>query len=298
MHGAEHGLGESQVFVVDLQRGVESMPLPGPGVETQGDLVELVLAVDRQVRALGQILTQQAVGVLVAAALPGAVRVGEVDRHTGAQGQRVVVTHLLALIVGQRLAQGGRDALQGLAEAGQRVGSAGAAHLGQHHEAAAALDQRADRRTIAGALDQIALPVARDQPVFDLGRAHVDALPVRNLAPPVLTAAARLARAATLSQAGDELLAQLASRGHVDRAVDGLVRHPVVRPIGEGPRQYPGDLLRRPARQQQLMDHRPQRRVVELAQHPRFASTAACSPLRRLRAIDRSHHSTRAGARG
>ena len=91
MHGAERGLGESQVFVVDLQRGVESMPLPGPGVEAQGDLVEFVLTVDRQVRALGQVLTQQAVGVLVAAALPGAVRVGEVDRHTGAQGQRVVV---------------------------------------------------------------------------------------------------------------------------------------------------------------------------------------------------------------
>lgn len=112
MHGAERGLGESSIFVVDLQRRVESvpLPLPGPGVEVQRDLVELILAVHRQVRALGQVLSEQAVGVFVAAALPGAVRVGEVDRHTGTQGQHVVIAHLLALIVGQRLAQGDRDA--------------------------------------------------------------------------------------------------------------------------------------------------------------------------------------------
>ena len=59
------------------------------GVAAQRDLVELILAVHRQVRALGQVLTEQAVGVFVAAALPGAVRVGEVDRRTGSQGQRV-----------------------------------------------------------------------------------------------------------------------------------------------------------------------------------------------------------------
>ena len=47
------------MFVVDLQRGVEFMPLPGPSIEAQGDLVEFVLTVDRQVRALGQVLTQQ-----------------------------------------------------------------------------------------------------------------------------------------------------------------------------------------------------------------------------------------------
>ena len=124
------------MFVVDLQRGVESVPLPGPGVEAQGDLVEIVLAVHRQVRALGQVLTQQAVGVFVAAALPGAVRVGEVDRHTGAQGQCVVIAHLLALIVGQRLAQGGRDALQRLTANGIAPPDHGYCQAGDLHPAA------------------------------------------------------------------------------------------------------------------------------------------------------------------
>lgn len=61
MHGAELGLGESVIWVVGLQRRVESIPLARPGVEAQGDLVEIVLAVDRQVRSLGQVLAQQAV---------------------------------------------------------------------------------------------------------------------------------------------------------------------------------------------------------------------------------------------
>ena len=95
MHGAERGLGESSMFVVDLQRRVESVPLPGPSVEAQRDLVELIPTVHRQLRALEQVLVQQAVGVFVAAALPGTVRVGELHRHTGSQGQRVVIAHLL-----------------------------------------------------------------------------------------------------------------------------------------------------------------------------------------------------------
>src|SRR5690606_39373131 len=42
---------------------------------------QFLLAVYRQVRALGQVLADQSIDVLVAAALPGAVRVAKVDRH-------------------------------------------------------------------------------------------------------------------------------------------------------------------------------------------------------------------------
>ncbi len=171
------------------------MPLPRSDVEAQRDLVELVLAVHRQVRALGQVLTQQAVGVFVAAAPPG----GCAGRRSRPPHRCARSTHRtsasLALIVGQRLAQGGRDALQGLAELPARLRRWSLLHLGQDHEATAALDQRADRRAIAGALDaDHASQWRRDQPVFDLGRAqHPDALQFGIWPTSILTAAARLA---------------------------------------------------------------------------------------------------------
>jgi len=42
-----------------------------PAVETVGDGVEVILTIDREVRALWQILAQQAVGVLAGTTLPG-----------------------------------------------------------------------------------------------------------------------------------------------------------------------------------------------------------------------------------
>ena len=55
----------------------------GPRIEAVGNGIELFLAIDRQVRSLGKILTQQGVGVLTGAALPGTMRVAEVDAHAG-----------------------------------------------------------------------------------------------------------------------------------------------------------------------------------------------------------------------
>jgi hypothetical protein len=65
----------------------------------QGSLVELA-----QVGALGQVLAEQAVGVLVGAALPGAARVTELDLDTGVNRELQVLGHLLAVIPGQRAA--------------------------------------------------------------------------------------------------------------------------------------------------------------------------------------------------
>jgi hypothetical protein len=56
------------------------------GVELEGDEVEVGLAVARQVGALGQVLAQEAVGVLAGAPLPGALGVAEVDGDVGSRG--------------------------------------------------------------------------------------------------------------------------------------------------------------------------------------------------------------------
>src|SRR5262249_39041185 len=53
-----------------------------------------------------EILSQQAVGVLVAAALPRTAWIAEIDLHVGGDGEVLVVSHLLASIPGQGAAPG------------------------------------------------------------------------------------------------------------------------------------------------------------------------------------------------
>jgi hypothetical protein len=61
-------------------RRVPPEGLEGPVVELGRNRGEALGVVRAQVRALGEVLAQQPVGVLVAAALPGARRIAEVDR--------------------------------------------------------------------------------------------------------------------------------------------------------------------------------------------------------------------------
>jgi hypothetical protein len=60
-------------------------------VQPMGDGVQLVLGVARQVYALGQVLAQQAIGVLVGTVLPGAVWIGKEDPDREPLGQLLVV---------------------------------------------------------------------------------------------------------------------------------------------------------------------------------------------------------------
>lgn len=129
------------------------MDFAWPGVEHPLEGVQLLLAVLREVGALGEELANQAICVLVGAALPGAVGIGEVDLQTGALSLGFVARHFLALIVGQGSAQASRDAFEGSAEALQRRFGIGRVEFVQQDQAAEALHQRADGRAVAGALD-------------------------------------------------------------------------------------------------------------------------------------------------
>ncbi len=180
---------------------------------------------DRQIGALGQVLAQQSVGVPAAAALPGAVRAAEVDLHALAGNELAVAGHLLALVVDQAVARRRGNRIQLGSKACQRGSCRRVVHSGQQHEAAGALHEHAHGGLVAGALDEVALPVARHEPVLDLGRTHMDADHLGDLAAPVDATLARHARAATVVQAGDELPAQFAARVGADRRVDRLVRY-------------------------------------------------------------------------
>ena len=206
----------------DFDRAFEIEALTGAHIQLQGDGIQLLLAVYRQVSPLGQVLADQAVDVFVTAALPWAVRITKINSDPGLLGDFSMPRHLPALVVGHALAHRQRHAVERCTEALHRRGRRCVVHLHQHQVATGALHQRAYRRGVGLTLDQVALPMPRHQPVFDLWRAHVNADHLRNLAAPIHAARARSARRLALAQADDQLLAQLADRQGIDRVVDRL----------------------------------------------------------------------------
>jgi hypothetical protein len=234
----------------------------GACVEGGGDRVQLGCGVPAQVGALGEVLAQQAVGVLVASPLPRASRVAEVDRQPDLDADLSVLGHLRSLVPRQRLAQllgksgdlGGNGISNGLgAVAGQRrpvLGSHSAVSLHgrqmqQHREPGGAFDQRADRRTVQPD-DQVAFPcpgTARSSTAA--GRSLIITSGVTNFLRGREFGLEEPAGAAG-AQACGELPAQRPAALNVKRLVDGLVRDPHRPIIREVQRQPVSDLLRAP----------------------------------------------------
>lgn len=80
--------------------------------------------------------------------------------------------------------------------------------------------------------------------IVDLGWMHVDADHLRNLPSAIRAPGTRLARAAVLAQAYDELTAQFAAGMGVDRGVDRFVGHVALRLFRKHALERSGDLLR------------------------------------------------------
>jgi hypothetical protein len=70
--------------------------LSGALVELASDGAEFGLTVERQIRSLGEILAQQAIGVFVGTALPRALRIAKIDVDLGRQGEALVISKFLA----------------------------------------------------------------------------------------------------------------------------------------------------------------------------------------------------------
>ena len=271
----QHGLvyADGRVEAVDGARAV---------VEQVGNRIVLLLAVHRKVRALGQVLAAQAVGVRAGAALPGAVRVTEVHHYACVGSQIVMARHLLALVVGQGLAHRLDDVAQPGREALQRRGRRRIGQLDQHHQARAAFDQYAHRRTVAFVLDEFALKVAVEGVVTGLGRAHMDAQQIGYLASAPFSPAARHAISFGTAQTGDQLFAQLTLGHGIDAGVDALVRDSTLGFVGPQAFEYPRDLRGRPPPGQKVLNHAEEQ-----------MSVASLDYLRRLK---RSHRARRTAA--
>ena len=92
---------------IDFQGRHKVETFPWARVEAMRDGVQLTLRVPRQVRALGPVLAQQPVGVLVGAALPWTVRIGKEALDGQPVGQPLVLGHLFPPIIRQGFAQQG-----------------------------------------------------------------------------------------------------------------------------------------------------------------------------------------------
>src|SRR3954467_11007037 len=77
--------------------------LPRAVVEALLDRPQVVEGERAQVAALGEVLAEQAVGVLIRAAQPGDAGVGEEDAVGEELPEEVVAGHLRALVPGHRL---------------------------------------------------------------------------------------------------------------------------------------------------------------------------------------------------
>src|SRR5690606_889982 len=239
----------------DLDGALEAEALARSDVQFVGNRIQLLLAVFRQIRPLGQVLPDQSVDVLVATTLPGTVRVAEVDRHAGLLGDLRMACHLPSLVVGHALARRQRHAIQRRAEPLHSRGRRRIAHLYQHQVAAGALHQGAYRRGVGLTLDQIAFPMAGHHAILDLRWAHVDADHVGDLTTSIYPARARTAGGFALPQADDQLLAQLADRQGVDRVVDRFAADVGVFEVWKfHGAELAGNLLGRKAFSQQMDD--------------------------------------------
>ena len=61
---------------IDFQGGSKVETFPRARIQAMRDDVPLTLRVARQIRALGPVLAQQTIRILVGAVLPGALRIG------------------------------------------------------------------------------------------------------------------------------------------------------------------------------------------------------------------------------
>jgi hypothetical protein len=77
----------------------------GPRIHRVGDSIQLLSAMSAEVCAFREVLSQQAVRILVRTTLPRALRITEVDLKPGIDAQPDMLCHFCSLVPCQRLAQ-------------------------------------------------------------------------------------------------------------------------------------------------------------------------------------------------
>ncbi len=274
-------------------RAFEAEGFSRTSVQLPGNGIEFLLSKPTQVGPLGKVLPEQTIGVFVDPSLPGAVRVGKVNLHAGGRSQALVLSHLLALIVGQRKALLRLDAIEYMTESTEcRLGT-GILHPGQHSEQCRAFYQRANRRTVERPFDEVTLPVSRHQTFFNIRRSVMNADHVWNTPTPIFTARSRTTLGMPKTQPANYFRAQLTAWHRVNGGVDGFVRNLQGWRIRMHKRQCASNLLRRVPGFQVVADALPQRCArSEPTLNSWFSRAGMGTLMRSFVAIPASHQRT------
>jgi len=270
---------------IHFQRRGKAETFPWSCVEPIGDGVQLPLGVARQVGPLGQVLAQQAIGILVGPTLPGAVGIGKEDLDRETVRQPLMFRHLFAPIVGQCFPQRGMDMSELLGEPLVRTDGICAGHSGQQHQPRGPFHQGAHSRAIASAFQQVAFPVARHGPGGHVGRPFRDRSHVGNLAPAVSASRSRATGLASLPQGGQQFRPQDSTRQHIQGCVDGFGREVFPHVIRIRASKTASNLFGRAASGQLCGDVLPQPRVEEFPRAPWVMGSGRRVVLRRASAI-------------
>ena len=130
-----------------LERRGEVEALAWARIQPMRNGVQLALRITRQIRALGQVLAQQAIRVLIGPTLPGAVRISKEHLDGEPLSQTFVLGHLFAPIIRQGFAQRRGHMLKFFREALSGTRRIRPIHSGQDDQACRPLHQGADGRT-------------------------------------------------------------------------------------------------------------------------------------------------------
>lgn len=150
-------------------RRSEAEALSGPMIQSFHGEADLLRSDGIEAAFLGEVLAHQPIRVLVGAALPGSVRMGEVEGGIEFPGDGLVFGKLFAVV----RRQGMHTRLEGLEQAGDSLADemgGFALDLGQQGIAALALDERNEGLAMVGANDRVALPMTYPSARLDHGR--------------------------------------------------------------------------------------------------------------------------------
>ena len=114
----------------DFQGRLPVQAFSGAGVEFLGNGIQFTLGVARQICSLGEVLAQQAIGILIGSTLPGTMRIGKEHLDRESLSQMFMLGHLLPSIIGQGFPQRSGDVPEFLGEAVTRASSIGSLKSG------------------------------------------------------------------------------------------------------------------------------------------------------------------------
>jgi hypothetical protein len=263
--------------VIDFVRGAEAEAFAGAMVEVVSDARAEALGEVTERRTLGQVLSDEAVGVLVGAAFPSVMGIGEEDGGIESMLDGFVAVKLDSVVEGDGVHGMGLVGEERDQTSGGEVGG-GPGHRADADQAALALDDGGDAGR-ALTVNRVAFPVSDPAPLCDDGGALLEHPLAREASSAVVLPVALAAPFLSAPQVGPEDAAALFILP--DPQVDRFVAHHGQPEAA----QAAHDLFRTPAPPEQSPDQlEVARAIASIA--PRAAAAAVRLLHREHRAVE------------